>query len=63
MLERYLRLLDTESEGADWREVAKIVFQLDPTRVMFVPKDLALQLFFSFEMGAACSGLMGASPE
>jgi hypothetical protein len=24
---------------------------------------LALQLFFSFEMGAACSGLMGASPE
>jgi hypothetical protein len=26
----YLRLLDAESEGADWHEVAKIVLHLDP---------------------------------
>jgi hypothetical protein len=30
MLERYLRLLDAESEGADWREVAQIVLKVDP---------------------------------
>lgn len=28
----YLRLLDAAKEGADWREVAQIVFSLDPTR-------------------------------
>jgi hypothetical protein len=26
----YLRLLDAEAEGADWREVARIVLRLDP---------------------------------
>ena len=26
----YLRLLDADSEGADWREVARIVLHLDP---------------------------------
>ena len=26
----YLRLLDAESEGADWREVARIVLHIDP---------------------------------
>jgi hypothetical protein len=26
----YLRLLDAEAEGADWRDVAKIVLHLDP---------------------------------
>lgn len=26
----YLRLLDAESEGADWREVARIVLHRDP---------------------------------
>lgn len=26
----YLRLLDAEQEGADWREVVAIVFRLDP---------------------------------
>ncbi len=26
----YLRLLDAEAEGADWREVARIVLHLDP---------------------------------
>jgi hypothetical protein len=30
MLECYLRLLDAESEGADWREVAQIVLKIDP---------------------------------
>lgn len=28
----YLRLLDAAEEGADWREVAQIVFDLDATR-------------------------------
>ena len=28
----YLRLLDTEAEGADWREVARIVLKVDPDR-------------------------------
>jgi hypothetical protein len=26
----YLRLLDAEAEGTDWREVARIVLRLDP---------------------------------
>jgi hypothetical protein len=26
----YLRLLDADAEGADWREVARIVLRLDP---------------------------------
>lgn len=26
----YLRLLDAEAEGADWREVARLVLQRDP---------------------------------
>ena len=26
----YLRLLDAEKQGADWREVARIVLHLDP---------------------------------
>jgi hypothetical protein len=28
----YLRLLDADAEGADWREVAKIVLHIDPVR-------------------------------
>jgi hypothetical protein len=28
----YLRLLDAEEDGADWREVARIVLHLDPDR-------------------------------
>lgn len=27
----YLRLLDAQADGADWREVARIVLDLDPT--------------------------------
>lgn len=27
----YLRVLDAEAEGADWREVAAVVFELDPS--------------------------------
>ncbi len=30
-LKDYLRLLDAETEGADWREVVSIIFGLDPT--------------------------------
>lgn len=28
----YLRLLDAEGEGGDWREVARIVLHIDPDR-------------------------------
>ena len=28
----YLRMLDAEADGADWREVARIVLHLDPER-------------------------------
>jgi hypothetical protein len=28
----YLRLLDAEADGADWRDVARIVLHLDPER-------------------------------
>jgi len=28
----YLRLLDAEAEGADWREVVRAIFGLDPMR-------------------------------
>jgi hypothetical protein len=28
----YLRLLDADADGADWREVAKIVLKIDPKR-------------------------------
>jgi hypothetical protein len=28
----YLRLLDADDEGADWREVARIVLHIDPDR-------------------------------
>ena len=26
----YMRLLDADAEGADWREVSRIVLQIDP---------------------------------
>lgn len=26
----YLRLLDAAEEGADWREVARVLFEIDP---------------------------------
>jgi hypothetical protein len=28
----YLRLLDADAEGADWREIAQIVLHIDPER-------------------------------
>ena len=28
----YLRLLDADAEGADWREVAQLVLHIDPAR-------------------------------
>jgi hypothetical protein len=39
----YLRLLDADAEGADWREVARIVLHLDPAR----DSDRARQAFES----------------
>lgn len=31
-LKLYLRLLDAEADGADWREVSRVVLGLDPER-------------------------------
>ena len=31
-LASYIRLLDAEAEGADWREAVSIIFGLDPKR-------------------------------
>lgn len=28
----YLRLLNAESEGADWREVSRVVLKIDPSK-------------------------------
>jgi hypothetical protein len=39
----YLRLLDADAEGADWREVARIVLHIDPDR----EPDRAKQAFDS----------------
>lgn len=39
----YLRVLDAEAEGADWREVAAIVFGLDPS----VDPDRAKRIYES----------------
>jgi hypothetical protein len=39
----YMRLLDAVAEGADWREVARIVLQIDPER----EPDWARQAFES----------------
>ena len=33
----YLRLLDAEADGADWRDVAQIVLHLDPERDSIAP--------------------------
>ncbi len=32
LLVTYLRLVDDDAEGADWREVARIVLHIDPDR-------------------------------
>lgn len=39
----YLRLLDATAEGADWREIARVVLHLDPEK----KRDQALQAFES----------------
>ena len=39
----YLRLLDADTEGADWREVARIVLHIDPDR----ESDRARHAFYS----------------
>ncbi len=31
-LKTYVRLLDAEEEGADWREVVTVIFGIDPVR-------------------------------
>jgi hypothetical protein len=39
----YLRLLDADAEGADWREVARVVLHLDPEH----ESDLVRRVFES----------------
>ena len=41
----YLRLLDADAEGADWREVARIVLHIDPvaTRMTVRPEGANYQ--------------------
>jgi hypothetical protein len=39
----YMRMLDADAEGADWREVARIVLHIDPDR----EPDRARQAFES----------------
>ena len=39
----YMRMLDADAEGADWREVARIVLHIDPDR----QPDRARQAFES----------------
>ena len=39
----YMRMLDADAEGADWREVARIVLHIDPDR----KPDRARQAFES----------------
>jgi len=39
----YMRMLDADAEGADWREVARIVLHIDPVR----EPDRARQAFES----------------
>jgi len=34
----YLRLFDADADGADWREVAKVLFGIDPARDRSEPK-------------------------
>ena len=31
-LKLYLRLLDAQADGADWREIVSVLFGLDPSR-------------------------------
>ena len=44
----YLRLLDAEADGADWRDVARIVLHLDPDRETDAPGRLTLNVLLSF---------------
>jgi len=34
----YLRLFDADADGADWREMAKVLFGIDPARDRSEPK-------------------------
>ena len=33
----YLRLLDADAQGADWREVARVVLHIDPNMNLIAP--------------------------
>lgn len=42
-LRLYLRLLDADQEGADWREIVEVIFRIDPAN----EPDRALKMFTS----------------
>ena len=50
----YLRLLDADAAGADWRGVARIVLHIDPElesgRELWTPFDLPLTSVHSFQV-------------
>jgi hypothetical protein len=41
----YLRLLDADAQGADWREVARIVLHLDPEQNQIAPGDRSTAIY------------------
>ena len=54
----YMRMLDADAEGADWREVARIVLHIDPDR----EPDRARQAFESHLARARCVARYGYRP-
>jgi hypothetical protein len=56
----YLRLLDADAEGADWREVARVVLHLDPVHESDRARDIR-QPFIARQMDDR-SGLPAPAP-
>jgi hypothetical protein len=46
----YLRLLDADTEGADWREVARVVLHIDPDRNR-IARDMRLTVIWPEQSG------------
>jgi hypothetical protein len=54
----YARLLDAEADNADWREVARIVLQIDPTLDPTEPPRVCRRPFgLSYAAMADCSSM------
>jgi len=41
----YLRLLDADAQGADWREVARVVLHTDPNMNLIAPGGRSIAIF------------------